>query len=182
MDRPCHSQYPVTMIALAVALSVQLSQVDLPPPPPPPQQAPLLLQQRPTGIERELTIRALREELEELRDQKASIGYFWPVTFSLVGAGVLLVGAGAVSSAGNAVSSSSASGIRTTGTALAIAGAAVSGLSVFWFVSRIGRSISLGSQIDDKEEQLRLYEAQRLQLSVLAVPGLGTFVGLQGRL
>jgi hypothetical protein len=119
------------------------------------------------ALEREVTIKALREELDDLRDQRSSIGYVFPIL--CIGAGVGLVVLGSV--------------VKTSETwlneTLLISGSVIAGLSTLWLILRIARSISLGSQISDKEEQLRQLEDQRLRLSVVPLPGGGIFAGLQ---
>lgn len=145
-----------------------LGQTELPPPPPPPAVAPAA--PRLDARDRELTIRALRDELAELADQKSSIGYVFPIL--CIGAGVGLIVAGLL--------------VRTdqswlTSTLL-IGGTAIAVLSTLWFIYRIVRGISLGSQISEKEEQLRKLESQRLQPAFGLLPGGGAYGALTVRI
>src|SRR4051812_12625263 len=86
--------------------------------------------------EREITIKAMREELTELREQRSSIGYVFPIL--CVGAGVGLAVAGAV--------------VHTDGwitQTLLISGAVIGGASMLWLIYRIVKSVSLSNQISD---------------------------------
>jgi hypothetical protein len=117
------------------------------------------------AVEREVTIKALREELEDLRDQRSSIGYVFPILCIGVGVGLVVLGE-----------------VVKTETwltdTLLISGAVIGGASVLWLIIRIVRTISLSNQIGDKEDQLRQLEDQRLRVSVVPLRG-GVFAGLQ---
>ncbi len=130
------------MLALLVTLSLAQN-----PPPPPPSYSP--------AQEREITIKALREEVEELKDQKSGIGYVFPT---------LCIGAGAALIATGLLVRVDASWFRPT---MLIGGTAIATLSTLWLIIRIARSISLGNQIGDKEDQIRKLEDQRLQARLM---------------
>jgi hypothetical protein len=119
----------------------------------------------PSAVEREVTIKALREELEDLRDQRSSIGYVFPIL--CIGAGVGLVVLGSVVK-------TSESWLTET---LLISGSVIAGASMLWLIIRIVRTISLSNQISDKEDQLRQLEDQRLRVSLLPIRG-GIFAGV----
>jgi hypothetical protein len=119
------------------------------------------------ALEREVTIKALREELDDLRDQRSSIGYVFPILCIGVGVGLVVLGS---------VVKTSETWLNET---LLISGSVIAGLSTLWLILRIARSVSLGSQISDKEEQLRQLEDQRLRVSVVPLRGGGIFAGLQ---
>lgn len=164
------------MISLAAAAAVVLSsidasahrglllaQADVPQPPPPPSSYS-------PAAEREVTIKALREEITELSDQKASIGYVFPSLCIAAGAGLI---------AGGLLLNTSVSWLNT---AMLVSGTAIAALSTLWLILRITRSISLGGQIDGKEEQLRRLEAQRLGVSFGVDPRGAAWAGLTVRL
>jgi hypothetical protein len=102
-------------------------------------------------VDREVTIRALRDELVDLEDRKSDIGYFWPIFWAAAGTGV--VGGGA------ALSGTS---IAWGKSALMIGGTVVAAAATTWLLVRIARAISLSSQIDTKQDQLSALQAQRL--------------------
>ena len=122
-------------------VAVLLSQQPLPPPPPPSYSP---------ATEREVTIKALREEIVELKDEKSGIGYVFPSLCIAAGAG--LIAAGLLVNVGN-------TWFRP---AMLISGTTISVLSTLWLIFRIAKTISLGGQIDGKEDQLRELERQRV--------------------
>ena len=145
------------MLALAATLSI-VAQAELQPPPPPSSYSP--------ATEREVTIKALREEIADLKDEKSGIGYVFPS---------LCIGAGAGLIAAGLLVRSSESWFRP---AMLIAGTAIATLSTLWLIIRIARSISLGGQISGKEDQLRELEAQRVRVGFGVDPGGGAFASL----
>lgn len=140
-----------------------LAQADVPQPPPPPSSYS-------SATDREVTIKALREEIVELSDQKSGIGYVFPII--CIGAGAGLIAAGLL------VNSST----PWVNTALLVSGTAIAALSTLWFILRLVRGISLGNQISDKEEQLRRLEAQRIGVSFGFDPRGGAYAALTVRL
>lgn len=162
------------MLALAAAVVLSsidaashrgllLAQADLPRPPPPPSSYS-------PAAEREVTIKALREEIAELSDQKSGIGYVFPSLCIAAGAGLIAAGL---------LVNTSTSWVTT---ALLVSGTAIAALSTLWLILRIARTISLGGQIDGKEEQLRRLEAQRLGVSFGFDPRGAAWAGLTVRL
>jgi hypothetical protein len=182
------------MSAAALLLALSLSHLDpashaglllgqeLPPPPPPPPSALPPPPPPPPAVpapgspgyspasEREVTIKALREELTELEEQKGGIGFFFPIFWMAAGGG--LIAAGTLLQVGS----------PWLNTALLVGGTAIAVLATVWLIFRIAKSINLGSQISDKEQQLRTLEAQRLQVGFGALPGGGGYGALTVRL
>lgn len=160
---------------MTLLLALSLSAIDpaahagallgqLPPPPPPPPPA---MAAPSPAAEREVTIRALREELEDLQEKKSSIGYVFPALCIAAGVGLAVLGTSLNPEVG------------WPRPALMIGGAGIAALSSLWLIVRIVRTISLSGQISDKEDQLRILEAQRVQVSVVPLPGGGAFAGLR---
>jgi hypothetical protein len=165
---------------LAFIVALSLAQDDFSPPPPPPPSsspAPEPLPQPPPpppssgpdpyytpapapapgripAHEREATIKALREEIKELDEQKSSIGYTWPSIFIVAGTVIALVGL---------TQNIQDQIVRNT---LIIGGTVIAGLSTLWLVIRIVRGISIGNEIGEKQDQLKTLERQRTQLSL----------------
>jgi hypothetical protein len=115
-----------------------------------------------SAVDREMTIRALRDEVDDLESRKG--GYFWPVFWAGAGAGVAVLGA---------VLPANGSSSQTLKNALLIAGGIAGSASIIWLVARIARNLSISSDIAGKEDQLRALEAQRLQLGLSMFPGGG---------
>jgi hypothetical protein len=112
----------------------------------------MMVPRAPSAADREVTIRALRDEISELEDQKGSIGYVFPSLF--------IVGGGALAIFGLTYQpEASLSWLRTT---LIIGGTGIAVLSTFWLIYRIVKTISLGNEIDRKHHQLDQLEAQRV--------------------
>ncbi len=107
-------------------------------------------------VDRELTIRALHDEITELRDEKSGIGFVFPSL--CIGAGV-----GAVFG-----------GLALKLVPLWIAGAVVGGLSVIWLITRIARAIWYSNKIGEREDQLDALSAQRVSVSIWVGPGTGS--------
>ena len=119
----------------------------------------------PSASDREVTIKALREEITDLSDQKSGIGYVFPVLCAATGVGLAVVG-GTVKT-----------GAAWANQTLLIGGGLIAVASTAWFVIRLVRAISLSSRISEKEDQLEALERQRLQVSFAPIPG-GWFAGL----
>jgi hypothetical protein len=126
-----------------------------------------LLAQAPSpAAEREVTIKALHEELEELEEKRSSIGYVFPALCIAGGVGLIVLG------------STIQTDVQWLPPALLIGGTAIAVLSSLWLIVRIVKTITLSGQISDKEEQLRALEAQRVQVSVVPMRG-GVLAGLR---
>ncbi len=151
------------MLAAALVVSALVSHADVPR-----HQGWLLAQApaAPPALEREATIKALREEVEALQEQRSGIGYVFPAICIAAGVGLFVLG--------NAVSANP-SWLRPT---LQIGGVAIATLSTVWLIVRIVRAVSLTSQISSKEEQIEALEHQRLQVSFAPVRG-GAVVAAQ---
>jgi hypothetical protein len=136
------------MSLLAISAALMLSADDLPPPPPPP----VVLVPVYSGVDREVTIRALRDEIDDLETRKR--GYFAPVFWAGVGSAVLACGLLAP------VSGDEAGTFRAS---MILAGTLAAGAAVTWLIVRIAHNASLAAEIDGKSDQIRALEARRLE-------------------
>lgn len=106
-------------------------------------------------IDREVTIRALRDEVAELEDERSGVGYVFPSLVASLGIGAALYGTLALTG-----TTGPQAWLRPT---LQVAGGLIAGLAVTWLVVRIAKVVRLNGDIDDKREQLRALEARRLE-------------------
>ena len=134
-----------------------------------PQQQYVAPQPTPAS-EREVAIRAVREELTELRDQRSGAGYVLPSIFIIAGITLCVLGT-------TLQLDSTLGWLRVT---LLMTGAATTSAAGFWLLSKIAKAVALGNKIDLKEEQLHALETARLNVSMMLVPG-GAMAALSAR-
>jgi hypothetical protein len=116
--------------------------------------------------DREATIKALRDEKADLEDQKASVGYAFPIVLIIIGGGFALI---------TPIFHYDSTSLVPP--VLYVGGSLVATIGAVLLIYRIVHSVSLSHQISEKENQIEQLSQQRFQPVVLPLPRGGAMAG-----